>query len=99
MGTPSVHGDETGSLMPGSPTESARGGPVIPNLNLDADMDEDNKSQIQNAGGEDRSVSGWLSRVVGRGRADSNGSGQGRYTALGQSEEGGRNASPSGRNI
>jgi len=100
MGTPSLHGDETGSLMPGSPTESARGGPAgLPTFNLDGDMDEDNKSQIQTTGGEDRSVGGWLSRVVGRGRADSNGSGQGRYTVIGQNEEGTRNDSASGRNI
>lgn len=92
MGTPSIHAAETGSLMrPGSPIGSARGvGPsnAIPGLSLDPDADEDNKSQIQTSGGEDRSISGWLSRVVGRGRADSSGSGQGRYAPLGQQEEG-----------
>lgn len=95
MGTPSVR-DETGSLVrAGSPVGSSRGIGAIPNLSLYDDDDDDNKSQIQTSGGEDRSVGAWLSRVVGRGRADSNGSGsgsgQGRYTPLGQQEEGGKN--------
>ncbi|KFA49623.1 hypothetical protein S40293_06627 [Stachybotrys chartarum IBT 40293] len=89
MGTPSIR-DETGSLMrAGSPIGSARGfGPNsgIPNLSLDPDEDDDNKSQIQTSGGEDRSVGTWLSRVVGRGRADSTGSGQGRYAPVGQQD-------------
>jgi hypothetical protein len=91
MGTPSIQ-DETGSLMrAGSPVGSARGtfGPAagFPGFPADAnDIDDDNKSQIQTSGGEDRSVSGWLSRVVGRGRADSTGSGQGRYAPLGQQD-------------
>lgn len=91
MGTPSIQ-DETGSLMrAGSPVGSARGtfGPSggFPGFPADAnDIDDDNKSQIQTSGGEDRSVSGWLSRVVGRGRADSTGSGQGRYAPIGQQD-------------
>lgn len=95
MGTPSIHTAETGSLMrPGSPIGSARGiGPshAIPGLSLDPEADDDNKSQIQTSGGEDRSIGGWLSRVVGRGRANSSSSGQGRYAPLGQQEEGTRN--------
>lgn len=96
MGTPSIHG-ETGSLMrAGSPIGSARGGNIgpssaIPGLSLDPpSMDDDNKSQIQTSGGEDRSVGGWLSRVVGRNRSDSGSSGQGRYAPLGQQEDGRR---------
>lgn len=95
MGTPSIHGAETGSLMnPGSPIGSGRGirpPNTIPGLSLDGEVDEDAKSQMQTSGGEDRSVGGWLSRVVNRGRADSGGSGQGRYAPLGQNEEGNRN--------
>ncbi|KAK0389781.1 hypothetical protein NLU13_3354 [Sarocladium strictum] len=92
MGTPSLR-DEAGSLMrAGSPVGSARGGSssAIPGFSLDAaaDMDDDQKSQIQTSGGEDRSVGAWLSRVVGRGRSDSTGSGQGRYAPLGQAEDG-----------
>jgi hypothetical protein len=94
MGTPSIHAAETGSLMrPGSPIGSARGigaASAIPGMSLDPE-DDDNKSQIQTSGGDDRSIGGWLSRVVGRGRADSSGSGQGRYAPLGQQEEGNRN--------
>jgi hypothetical protein len=92
MGTPSIRGDETGSLIHGgSPIGSARGfgGPIsnIPNLSLDPpEMDDDNKSQNQTGGGEDRSIGTWISRVVGRGRADSSGSGQGRYAPLGQQD-------------
>ncbi|CAM1503985.1 Fc.00g015760.m01.CDS01 [Cosmosporella sp. VM-42] len=93
MGTPSVHA-ETGSLMrAGSPVGSARGGfgpsSAIPGLALDPPIiDDDNKSGIQTNGGEDRSIGGWLSRVVGRNRSDSSGSGQGRYAPLGQQEDG-----------
>lgn len=94
MGTPSLR-DEAGSLMrAGSPIGSTRGGSssAIPGFSLDpgADIDDDQKSQIQTSGGEDRSVGAWLSRVVGRGRADSTGSGQGRYAPIGQQEENGR---------
>jgi sugar porter (SP) family MFS transporter len=88
MGTPSLRGDETGSLMrAGSPIGSARGfGGPIPNMSLDADeLDDDNKSNVGPGGGEDRSVGTWLSRVVaGRARANSTGSGQGRYAPIGQ---------------
>ena len=92
MGTPSLH-DEAGSLMrAGSPIGSARAGSsgAIPGLSLDpgADLDDDQKSQIQTSGGEDRSVGAWLSRVVGRGRSDSTGSGQGRYAPIGQADDG-----------
>jgi sugar porter (SP) family MFS transporter len=92
MGTPSIH-DETGSLMrTGSPVGSARGayGPSgFAGFPADAnDVDDDNKSQIQTSGGDDRSIGGWLSRVVGgRARADSTGSGQGRYAPLGQQDQ------------
>ncbi|RMJ14938.1 hypothetical protein CDV36_005377 [Fusarium kuroshium] len=95
-GTPSVHGVETSSLMrAGSPVGSSRGfnGPssAIPRLSLDPPtIDDDNKSQIQNGGGESRSVGGWLSRVVGRNRSDSSSSAQGRYAPLGQQEDGRR---------
>ncbi|KAF5021434.1 hypothetical protein F66182_6528 [Fusarium sp. NRRL 66182] len=94
-GTPSIHGTETGSLMrAGSPAGSGRGllGPSssIPGLSLDPPtMDDDNKSQsqMQASGGNDGSVGGWLSRVVGRNRSDSGSSAQGRYAPLGQQEE------------
>ncbi|KAH6891231.1 hypothetical protein B0T10DRAFT_484766 [Thelonectria olida] len=92
MGTPSIHG-EAGSLMRvGSPIGSSRGllGPssAIPGLSLDPPaIDDDNKSGLQE-GGDERSVRGWLSRVVGRNRSDSGSSGQGRYAPLGQQEEG-----------
>ena len=87
MGTPSAHADTESLMRAGSPGPSRD----IPGMSLDADdMEDDRKSQIQTSGGEDRSVGGWLSRVVARGRADSNGSGQGRYAPLGQQEEGGR---------
>ncbi|KND94385.1 High-affinity glucose transporter [Tolypocladium ophioglossoides CBS 100239] len=97
VGTPSIHA-ETGSLMRGgSPAGSGRGAmgasSAIPGLSLEPgpDIDDDRKSQIQTSGGEDRSIGGWLSRVVGRGGDDSAGSGQGRYAPLGQQEEGNRN--------
>lgn len=92
-GTPSLHGTETGSLMrAGSPVGSSRGliGPssAIPGLSLDPPaIDDDSKSQMQ-TGGDERSIGGWLSRVVGRNRSDSGSSAQGRYTPLGQQEEG-----------
>lgn len=92
MGTPSIRA-ETGSLMrAGSPVGSARGpfGPssAIPGLSLDPPtIDDDNKSQIQTSGGDDRSIGGWLSRVVGRSRSGSSASGQGRYAPLGQQDE------------
>lgn len=90
MGTPSIHGTETGSLMrPGSPSIGPSS--AIPGLSLDPpDIDDDRKSQTQTSGGDDRSVTGWLSRVVNRGRSGSAGSGQGRYAPLGQQEEGQR---------
>lgn len=102
MGTPSIRG-ETGSLMPGaSPIGSGRGigsSSPIPGFSLDApEIDDDNKSQVQSTHGEDRSVGGWLSRVVGRGRADSGSSNQGRYAPLGQQEEGSRNTTNNGNN-
>lgn len=92
-GTPSIHGD-TGSLLhPGSPQGLAPGGPgVIPPMTLDPpEVDDDSKSQVQPATGDNRTMGSWLSRVVRRGRADSSGSGrQGRYAPLGQQEEGAR---------
>lgn len=96
MGTPSVHGDTGSLLRVGSPIGSSRGllapSAMIPGLSLDpASMDDDNKSGIQTNGGDDRSVRGWLSRVVGRNRSDSSGSGQGRYAPLGQQEDGRNN--------
>ncbi|KAI9903208.1 hypothetical protein N3K66_002560 [Trichothecium roseum] len=83
MGTPSIHGAETGSLMrPGSPSIGPSS--AIPGMSLNSpDIDDDRKSQAQSGGGEDRS---WFSRVVNRGRSGSGGSGQGRYTPLGQQE-------------
>lgn len=100
MGTPSIRGAETGSLMPGSPIGSGRGVPPggVPGFSLDDD--DDNKSQIQTSGGEDRSVGGWLSRVVGRGRTGSQGSGSasGRYAPIGQNDDGPRNDNSSAYN-
>ncbi|PHH86645.1 hypothetical protein CDD83_9942 [Cordyceps sp. RAO-2017] len=97
VGTPSIRA-ETGSLIRGgSPIGSGRGTlgstSAIPGLSLGpgSEIDDDNKPPVQpGGGGEDRSVGGWLSRVVHRGRADSTGSGQGRYAPLGQQEEGSR---------
>ncbi|CAG9979396.1 unnamed protein product, partial [Clonostachys byssicola] len=94
VGTPSIHGTETGSLMrPGSPIGSARGigSSAIPGLQLDPEMDIDAKSQGPNGEGDDRTVTGWLSRVVNRGGAGSSASGQGRYAPLGQQDDGYRN--------
>ncbi|KAG6022191.1 hypothetical protein E4U41_002299 [Claviceps citrina] len=89
MGTPSIHADNESLMRAGSPGPSRD----FPPLNLDAgDMDDDPKSQIQTSGGEDRSIGGWLSRVVARGRSPSTGSGrQGRYAPLGQQDGSGRN--------
>ncbi|KAG5987127.1 hypothetical protein E4U52_007884 [Claviceps spartinae] len=89
MGTPSIQADNESLMRAGSPGPSRD----LPPLNLDAgDMDDDPKSQIQTNGGEDRSVGGWLSRVVTRGRSPSISSGrQGRYAPLGQQDDGGRN--------
>ncbi|KAG6308149.1 hypothetical protein E4U45_002149 [Claviceps purpurea] len=89
MGTPSIQADNESLMRAGSPGPSRD----LPPLNLDAgDMDDDPKSQIQTSGGEDRSVGGWLSRVVTRGRSPSISSGrQGRYVPLGQQDDGGRN--------
>ncbi|GAB0134991.1 hypothetical protein EsDP_00003343 [Epichloe bromicola] len=89
MGTPSVHADNESLMRAGSPGPSRD----ISGLNLEVgDMDDDPKSQIQTSGGEDRSVGGWLSRVVARGRSPSVSSGrQGRYAPLGQRDEGSRN--------
>lgn len=89
MGTPSIQADNESLMRAGSPGPSRD----LPPLNLDAgDMDDDPKSQIQTSGGEDRSVGGWLSRVVTRGRSPSISSGrQGRYAPLGQQDDGGRN--------
>ncbi|KAG6041049.1 hypothetical protein E4U17_001822 [Claviceps sp. LM77 group G4] len=89
MGTPSIQADNESLMRTGSPGPSRD----LPPLNLDTgDMDDDPKSQIQTSGGEDRSVGGWLSRVVTRGRSPSISSGrQGRYVPLGQQDDGGRN--------
>ncbi|KAG5946234.1 hypothetical protein E4U53_006613 [Claviceps sorghi] len=89
MGTPSVHADNE-SLMGAPSPGPSRDFPV---LNLDSgEMDDDRKSQIQTSGGDDRSIGGWLSRVVARGRSPSTSSGrQGRYAPLGQQDEGSRN--------
>ncbi|KAH7156967.1 hypothetical protein EDB81DRAFT_840904 [Dactylonectria macrodidyma] len=93
MGTPSLHGDTGSLLRAGSPIGSSRGllapSASIPRLSLDpAAIDDDNKSGIQGNDGDDRTVRGWLSRVVGRNRSDSGSSGQGRYAPLGQQEDG-----------
>lgn len=89
MGTPSIHADNESLMRAGSPGPSRD----IPGLNLEVgDMDDDPKSQIQTSGGEDRSVGGWLSRVVARGRSPSISSGrQGRYAPLGQRDGSSRN--------
>lgn len=89
MGTPSIHADTESLLRTGSPGPSRE----VPGMSLDAaaEMDDDNKSQIQTSGGEDRSIGGWLSRIVARGRSPSTGSGQGRYAPLGQQDENRRN--------
>lgn len=89
MGTPSVHGDTESLMRAGSPGPSRDIQPL--NLDADADMEDDRKSQIQTSGGEDRSIGGWLSRLVTRGRSPSVSSGQqGRYAPLGQQDDGSR---------
>lgn len=94
MGTPSVRAAETSSLMRGgSPAGSSRAaiGPssAIPGLSLDPPaMDDDSKSAMQANGTEEQGIGGWLSRVVGRNRSNSDNSAQGRYAPLGQQEEG-----------
>lgn len=89
MGTPSIHADNESLMRAGSPGPSRD----ISGLNPEVgDMDDDPKSKIQISGGEDRSIGGWLSRVVARGRSPSISSGrQGRYAPLGQRDEGSRN--------
>ncbi|EFZ01301.2 General substrate transporter [Metarhizium robertsii ARSEF 23] len=84
MGTPSMHADTESLIRGGSPGPSRD----FPGMSLDAaaDIDDDRKSQIQTNGGEDRSIGGWLSRVVARGRSPSVRSTQGRYAPLGQEE-------------
>ncbi|KKP00578.1 hypothetical protein THAR02_07303, partial [Trichoderma harzianum] len=94
VATPSIHA-ETGSLIRGgSPIGSGRtpfrSTTPIPGLSLDPPDVNDNKA-VSQTGGDDRSISGWLSRVVNRGRSGSPSSGQGRYTPLGQQEDEGRN--------
>lgn len=91
VATPSIHA-ETGSLIRGgSPIGSSRTPfrsiTPIPGLTLDPPDGSDNKPSVQ-SGGDDRSISGWLSRVVNRGRSGSPSSGQGRYTPIGQEDEG-----------
>lgn len=90
-GTPSIH-DETGSLMQaGSPTMSDyRGRAVgtassIPGLSLDPPdaSSVDGKLQSSNEGDASSTVSGWISRVVGRTRGNSSADG-GRYAPLSQ---------------
>lgn len=89
-GTPSMRA-ESGLLMPsgspiGSPYGNAASSHSIPGLSLDSDvMDEDDRKR-RNTGGEDRTVSGWLSRVVGRDRSNSPSSRQGRYAPVGSSD-------------
>ncbi|KAG6002654.1 hypothetical protein E4U21_002914 [Claviceps maximensis] len=89
MGTPSIRADNDSLMGASSPGPSRD----FPALNLDAgDIDDDSKAQIQTSGGDDRSIGGWLSRVVARGRSPSTSSGrQGRYAPLGQQDEGARN--------
>ncbi|KID76770.1 General substrate transporter, partial [Metarhizium brunneum ARSEF 3297] len=84
MGTPSMHADTESLIRGGSPGPSRD----FPGMSLDAaaDIDDDRKSQIHTNGGEDRSIGGWLSRVVARGRSPSVRSTQGRYAPLGQEE-------------
>ncbi|RFU81298.1 high-affinity glucose transporter [Trichoderma arundinaceum] len=94
VATPSIHA-ETGSLIQGgSPIGSGRmpfrSTTPIPGLSLDGPDVNDNKS-VSQSGGDDRSISGWISRVVNRGRSGSPSSGQGRYTPLGQQEDEGHN--------
>lgn len=90
VATPSIHA-ETGSLIRGgSPIGSGRtpfrSTTPIPSLTLDPPDANDIKAA--QGGGDDRSISGWLSRVVNRGGSGSPSSGQGRYTPLGQEDEG-----------
>ncbi|TEA22733.1 MFS glucose transporter mfs1 [Colletotrichum sidae] len=92
MGTPSVHA-ETGSLMgAGSPVGSIsyRGRPgnftaqsAIPGLSLDPPDIPDGKDPDGEASS---TISGWVSRVVGRTR-DQSSSGSGRYAPVNQGDE------------
>ncbi|ROT39389.1 hypothetical protein SODALDRAFT_359297 [Sodiomyces alkalinus F11] len=99
MGTPSIH-DETGSLMQaGSPTLSdyrGRGVPTtsaIPGLSLDPPeaASIDGKLQSPNEGDASSTISGWVSRVVGRTRGNST-AGGGRYAPVNQQGDRGEDA-------
>ncbi|KXH42327.1 hypothetical protein CNYM01_03916 [Colletotrichum nymphaeae SA-01] len=91
IGTPSLHGRENDSLMPGSPIGSEyRGRPgnftansAIPGLSLDPPDIPDGKGQDGEASS---TISGWVSRVVGRTR-DQSSSGSGRYAPLGNQDD------------
>lgn len=91
VGTPSIHA-ETGSLMgPGSPAFSGIGpSSAIPGLSLNPPDQASVDAKMQ--GGTDAeassTISGWVSRVVGRTRGNSNASG-GRYAPVNQGGEGG----------
>ncbi|KAK1728200.1 uncharacterized protein BDZ83DRAFT_767871 [Colletotrichum acutatum] len=91
IGTPSLHGRENDSLVPGSPIGSEyRGRPgnftansAIPGLSLDPPDIPDGKGQDGEASS---TISGWVSRVVGRTR-DQSSSGSGRYAPLGTQDD------------
>lgn len=89
IGTPSIHA-ETGSLMgPGSPAFSGIGpSSNIPGLSLNPPdaTSVDGKMQGGNDAEASSTISGWVSRVVGRTRGNSSASG-GRYAPINQSGE------------
>ncbi|KAH6678904.1 hexose transporter [Plectosphaerella plurivora] len=88
IGTPSIHA-ETGSLMgPGSPAFSGIGpSSSIPGLSLNPpDAASVDAKMHTNDAEASSTISGWVSRVVGRTRGNSNASG-GRYAPLNQQGE------------
>ncbi|KOS22212.1 High-affinity glucose transporter [Escovopsis weberi] len=89
IGTPSLHGGETGSLIRGgSPIGSGRvpfgASSPVPGLTFGSPAIDDDSKAPTLISGEDRSIGGWLSRVAGHSRASSVGSRAGRYAPLGQ---------------
>ncbi|RNJ57131.1 hypothetical protein D7B24_006407 [Verticillium nonalfalfae] len=98
IGTPSIHAAETGSLMQyGSPASAMRPGVgpdrAIPGLSLDpadAAAIDGKASHLGGVNDADASstISGWVSRVVGRTRGDSS-AGGGRYAPVNQTGDGG----------
>lgn len=92
IGTPSLHAENDSLMRPGSPIGSIdyRGRPghltagnAIPGLSLDPPDIPDGKDQDGEASS---TISGWVSRVVGRTR-DPSSSGSGRYAPVNNQDD------------